>query len=127
MAIKVNVKMNHAALGRLSNAQKQALEMTTEAVKSDVTLSGTVPKETGEQERSASIDTSKIGKGQTRLSYDTPYARRLYWHPEYNFRTDKNANAQGKWLQTYIDGPKRNFAKNAFKKLYRKLTGGVVK
>ncbi|MHB8061257.1 MAG: hypothetical protein ACYDG2_01280, partial [Ruminiclostridium sp.] len=65
--------------------------------------------------------------GETRISYDTPYARRLYWHPEYNFRTDKNASAQGKWLQTYIDGPKKSFAKNVFKKLYQKLTGGVVK
>ncbi|PYG90140.1 hypothetical protein LY28_00020 [Ruminiclostridium sufflavum DSM 19573] len=127
MAIKVNVKMNHAAIGRLSTAQKQALEMTAEAVKSDVTLSAMVPKQAGELERSAFIDTSKLSKGKTRLGYDTPYARRLYWHPEYDFRTDKNASAQGKWLQTYIDGAKRNFAKEAFRKLYRKLTGGVVK
>ena len=126
MAIKVNVKMNHTALGKLSDAQKQALEMTTEAIKSDVTLSATVPKETGELERSATVDTSELSKGKTRLSYDTPYARRLYWHPENNFRTDKNASAQGKWLQTYIDGPKSNFAKDAFKKIYKKLTGGVV-
>jgi hypothetical protein len=127
MAIKVNVKMNHGALGKLSNAQKQAIEMTTEAVKSDVTLSATVPKDTGELERSAFVDASKLGEGKTRLTYDTPYARRVYWHPESNFRTDKNASAQGKWLQTYIDGPKRKFAKDVFKKLYRKLTGGVVK
>lgn len=127
MTIKVNVKMNRAALGRLSAAQKTTLEQTAEAVKSDVTLSATVPKQTGELERSAIVDTSKLGKGEASLIYDTPYARRLYWHPEYNFRTDKNASAQGKWLQTYIDGPKRNFAKDAFKKLYRKLIGGVVK
>lgn len=43
MSVKVNVKMNHAALGRLINAQKQALEMTTEAIKSDVIDSATVP------------------------------------------------------------------------------------
>jgi hypothetical protein len=127
MAIKVNVKMNYAALGRLRNAQKQALEMTTEAVKSDVTLSGTIPKQTGELERSAYVDTSKLSKGKTSIGFDTPYARRLYWHPEYDFRTDKNANAQCKWMQTYVDGPKKNFAKNVFKKLYRKLTGGAVK
>lgn len=31
---------------------------------------------------------------------DTPYARRLHEHPEYNFSTDSNPNAQGKWLET---------------------------
>lgn len=115
--------MNKTALGRLSTAQKQALEMTTEAVKSDITLSGVVPKQTGELERSAFVDTSQLSKGKTAIRYDTPYARRLYWHPEHNFRTDKNAEAQGKWMQSYVDGPKRNFAQKAFKKIYKMLTG----
>ncbi len=123
MGVKVNVKMNNAKLLLLSKAQKQALEMTAEAVKSDITLSAVVPKQTGELERSSFVDTSELNKGKTRIVYDTPYARRLYWHPEYDFRQDKNSNAQGKWMQTYLDGDKRNFAKDAFKKLYKKLTG----
>ena len=127
MGIKVSVKMNRAALGMLRDTQKIALNQTGEAVKSDVTLSATVPKQIGELERSAFVDTSQLNNDKVSLVYDTPYARRLYWHPEYDFRTDKNVNAQGKWLQTYIDGPKRNFAKEVFTKLYRKLTGGVIK
>lgn len=31
--------------------------------------------------------------------FDTPYAARLHEHPEYNFSTDSNPNAQGKWLE----------------------------
>jgi hypothetical protein len=31
---------------------------------------------------------------------DTPYAARLHEHPEYNFATDANPNAQGKWVET---------------------------
>lgn len=31
---------------------------------------------------------------------DTPYAARLHEHPEYNFSTDSNPNAQGKWVET---------------------------
>lgn len=30
---------------------------------------------------------------------DTPYAARLHEHPEYNFSTDSNPNAQGKWVE----------------------------
>lgn len=30
---------------------------------------------------------------------DTPYAARLHEHPEYNFATDANPNAQGKWVE----------------------------
>jgi hypothetical protein len=33
---------------------------------------------------------------------DTPYAARLHEHPEYNFSTDANPNAQGKWVETAI-------------------------
>jgi hypothetical protein len=31
--------------------------------------------------------------------FDTPYATRLHEHPEYNFSTDVNPNAQGKFLE----------------------------
>jgi hypothetical protein len=33
------------------------------------------------------------------VSFDTPYAKRLHEHPEYNFSTDSNPNAQGKYLE----------------------------
>ncbi|GAA1915298.1 hypothetical protein GCM10009775_04680 [Microbacterium aoyamense] len=33
------------------------------------------------------------------LVVDTPYAARLHEHPEYNFSTDENPNAQGKWVE----------------------------
>ena len=34
---------------------------------------------------------TQIGSGEIR--YRTPYARRLYYHPEYNFSTEKNPEA----------------------------------
>lgn len=33
---------------------------------------------------------------------DAPYAARLHEHPEYNFATDSNPNAQGKWVETAL-------------------------
>lgn len=40
------------------------------------------------------------------VSFDTPYAARLHEHPEYNFSTDSNPNAQGKWLENAAMGNK---------------------
>ena len=37
------------------------------------------------------ISNTIIGNGEIR--YRTPYARRLYYHPEYNFSTEKNPEA----------------------------------
>ena len=50
---------------------------------------------------------------------DTPYARRLYFHPEYNFNQDKNAHAGGLWFQPYINGNKKKFAQNVFNRFMR--------
>lgn len=48
---------------------------------------------------------SKFGQG--RLIWNTPYARRLYYNPQYNFSKDLNPKAQGLWFE-------------AAKKLYKK-------
>lgn len=34
-----------------------------------------------------------------KIVWDTPYARKLYWNPGFNFSTDNNPNAQGKWFE----------------------------
>jgi len=119
--------MNHSALNQLIKAQIQALEMTTEALKTDVMTNAVTPKDTGELERSAFIDNSKSKQGISKLAYSTPYASRVYFHPEHNFRTDKNINAKGKWLEGYVNGDKKEFAQKAFRKFFRQLSGGVVK
>lgn len=40
---------------------------------------------------------SKLGQGK--IVWITPYARRLYYNPQYNFSKDKNPNAQGLWFE----------------------------
>lgn len=40
---------------------------------------------------------TQIGSGE--VKYRTPYARRLYYHPEYNFSTEKNPQAGGYWFE----------------------------
>lgn len=127
--MKVTFKFNaeNKNIKALEQAQKRALAMTAEALKTDIVASQIVPKQTGELERSAFIDESQLEKLVISLIYDTPYARRLYWHPEYNFRTDKNPNAQGKWLEVYITGEKKDFVKNTYMKFFKQQAKGLIK
>lgn len=121
------VKLHQAALATLEKAQKQALEMTAQAMLSDMVASAIVPKDTGEMERSGFVDTSNLDTMQVAIVFDTPYARRLYWHPEYSFRTDKNENAQGLWMQVYIDGEKRGLPQETLIKFLKERSGGLIK
>lgn len=127
MSVKVTVKLNQQKINTIVEAQKTALEMTGDATKSDIVTSAVVPKQTGELERSGFVDTSQVESGKLGIIFDTPYARRLYWHPEYNFRKDKNVNAQGKWMQAYVDGEKRNFTKETYKELLKMNSKGLIK
>lgn len=124
MKVNVKVTLNHDALKNLEKIQQQALEMTAEAVKTDIVTSAVVPKQTGELERSGYVVTEQ---GKARIVFDTPYARRLYWHPEYNFRTDKNPNARGKWMEPYQSGEKKDFAKKTFAQFVKQLSKGMIK
>jgi hypothetical protein len=98
-----------------------------EAVLTDIKMSAVVPKQTGELERSGFVDNSQLENLVVSIVFDTPYARRLYWHPEYNFRKDKNRDAQGLWMQAYIDGDKKDFIKETYAKFFKQLSKGVVK
>ncbi|EOU1724993.1 hypothetical protein [Clostridium perfringens] len=127
MKAKVTIKLDKSKLNTLIEAQKNALEQTTEAILSDIKTSAVVPKDTGELERSGFVDLSKLDDGITSINFDTPYARRLYWHPEYNFRQDKNTNAQGKWMQSYINGDNKEFVTDTYFKFLKMFSKGLIK
>jgi hypothetical protein len=130
MKVKLKIKLNNSAIGNLEKAQQQAIEMTMEAVLSDIKTSTVVPKQNGELERSAFVDISQLKNFVCSIVLgggDVPYARRLYWHPEYNFRKDKNVNAQGKWMEAYISGDKKDFIKDTYMKIFKQLSKGLVK
>ena len=119
--MQVKIKMNNLALKKLSNAQLTALEMTAEAVKTDVISENVMPFDSGTmQNDSTSIDTSKIAAGKMSISSNTPYARRMYFHPEYNFQKSNNPNAKGKWYEDWISGSRRQWVNEMYKKFYKK-------
>ncbi|AIY83627.1 hypothetical protein U729_2609 [Clostridium baratii str. Sullivan] len=127
MKLKVTIKLDSSKINTLIKAKNKALEETTEAILSDIKRSAVVPKDSGELERSCFVDLSRVDDGITSINFDTPYARRLYWHPEYNFRQDKNINAQGKWMQSYIDGDNKEFVTDTYSEFFKMFSKGLIK
>lgn len=91
--IKINIDTN-AIANKIDNAIGKAQLALDEQVLKDSNYY--IPFDTGELMRS-SLRASQIGRGV--IAWDTPYARRLYYNPQYNFRKDKNPNAQGLWFE----------------------------
>lgn len=124
--IKVSskVKLNMAQINLLERAQVVALEQTAEALHVEVTQAQVFPRDTGHlQDESTFIDYSQSNQGKVTIVSSTPYARRLYFHPEYNFQK-KNPNAKGEWYEDWLPGGRdAEFCANAFKQFYRRLTG----
>jgi hypothetical protein len=118
--MNVKVKLNHKNINLIKKIANEALVETADAVKSDLQQSQTMPFDTGQlQNRSTFVDDSKKNKGIATIVSDTPYARRLYFHPEYNFKKDKNANAGGEWFEPYINGNKKTYAQKTFNKIMK--------
>lgn len=126
MQVKSHIKLNLPRIKKLSQAAVTALEMTAEALHTEVLQAQVMPFETGHlQDDATFVDYSESRQGKVTLVSSTPYARRLYYHPEYNFQTDENPNARGKWYEDWLPGGiSQDFAKEAFRKFYKKV-GGV--
>lgn len=75
------------------------------------------------QNDSTFVDKSGSKFGKVSIISSTPYARRLYFHPEYHFDTGENPNARGRWYTDWLPGGKEaDFATDTFKEIYRRLT-----
>ena len=100
-----------------------ALEQTAEALHTEVVQAQVMPFDTGHLEEDATfVDYSESANGRVSIVSSTPYARRLYFHPEYHFQTGENPNARGKWYTDWLPGGKEaDFAAKTFKELYRRM------
>lgn len=125
--INVNstVKLNMSAIRQLTSAQIEALEQTAEAVLGEVRQKQVMPRDTGAlQGEGTFLDNSQSSRGKVSIVTSTPYARRLYFHPEYKFSKAENPNAKGEWYEDYVPGGKYDtFAQKAYKELYRRIAG----
>lgn len=76
------------------------------------------------QNHATFIDTSGQASGHVSIVSATPYARRLYYHPEYHFNTLENPHAKGRWLDDYLPGGKKqDFAHKKFEQLVKREAG----
>lgn len=116
----MKVVLNTKGINLVKEKIQQALVETADAVRSDLVQSQTMPFDTGAlQNRSTFIDDKDLVKGTVRIVSDTPYARRLYYHPEYNFQKGHNKYAGGMWFEPYINGNKKKYAQDTFNKIAR--------
>lgn len=120
------IKLNYTKISQLSKATTTALEMTAEALKTEIIQTQVIPFDKGTlQGEGFFADCSESSLGRVSLVHNTPYARRLYFHPEYNFQTTENPNARGEWFADWLTGGRyEKFTPEAFKKFYR-MAGGL--
>ena len=119
------VKLNMGTIARLDSAAVTALKQTAEAVHTDLLQSQVMPRDQGTlQNENTFVETSMANQGSVAIVSSTPYARRLYFHPEYNFNKEANTNAKGEWFEDWLPGGrKQDYANNTFAQIYRRLAG----
>lgn len=121
--VKSSVKLNMPKINTLKKSAVTALEQTTDALLTEVKNAEVMPFKTGNmQNESTFTDYSNSSNGVTSIITSTPYARRLYYHPEYNFNRDEHKNAMGEWLRPWLKGGSRqSFCHDTFIIIYRRL------
>ena len=129
------VHLNIPNIERITEAAQRALEKTGEALHTEVVQAQVVPRMDGTLQNEAFfVDTSESWEGRVSLVHSTPYARRLYYHPEYHFRHEAwsdhrgnhegNPNAKGQWFEDWLPGgEKAEFSVNAFAEFMRMEAG----
>lgn len=113
------VELNYSVLNMLDNAQFEALAQTADATLTELRDRQVMPFDTGNlQNDSTFVDDSQRDK--VSIVSSTPYARRLYFHPEYNYRRGNNASAGGKWFESFLND---DFIANAYARLLKQRGG----
>ena len=113
------IELNYSVLNMLDNAQFEALAQTADATLTELRDRQVMPFDTGNlQNDSTFVDDSQRDK--VSIVSSTPYARRLYFHPEYNYRRGNNASAGGKWFESFLND---DFIATAYAKLLKQIGG----
>lgn len=121
--MKVEVKLDAAAIKKIQEAAKAAAAEALEVTYTDLVQSQTMPFDNGDMQNNQTfVDKTEDGAV---LITGSPQARRLYYHPEYNFKQSEGANGTrgAGWLEPYISGDKKDFVKTEFAKALEKRLG----
>ena len=117
--VSSRVELNMSVLNMLDNAQYEALSQTADATLTELRDRQVMPFDTGNmQNDSTSVDDSQ--KTTVSIVTTAPQARRLYFHPEYNFKRGNNASAGGKWFESFLND---DFIASAYARLLKQKGG----
>ena len=131
----MDIKLNTAGLEFIQKAVEIAAIKTAEALKGEIINEQVMPNDNGNLQGGGTYANGVSVKGNEVLNLSdgnevhvvlansAPQARRLYFHPEYDFQKINNPNARGKWLQPWIDGEHKDFVQETFIRIYKKETG----
>jgi len=110
------VTLFRRSVQQLTEVQTAALEKTVEALHAEVQQAQVMPRDTGAlQNEKTFVDKTNAKNGKVLLVSEGPYARRLYYHPEYNFHKEENPDAKGRWLEDWMPGGrKEDFVQETF-------------
>lgn len=116
----VEIRMDMSGLERIELAARDAALTAMGALRGEIITAQVIPKDYGTLEGSGgAVDQFQEGEElhTTLCLGDTAYARRLYFHPEYNFQKVNNPNAQGLWAEPWLPGGEREgFLPDAFER-----------
>lgn len=118
------IKLNAPKIKQLDRAAITSLEKTVSALHTEVVNAQVMPFKSGNMQNDNTYeDYSNSKQGKVSLNTSTPYARRMYFHPEYNFSKEENPNARGNWYEPWTTGKEKDFCKKAFSQFYKKEAG----
>lgn len=119
--MKIEIKLDKQAIKNIENAAKAAASEAMEKLRKDLLDSETMPFDTGDMQNNqtfVSVEGEETINGEDTYSVSlvtgSPQARRLYYHPEYQFQQGHNDNAGALWLEPYINGDKKDFVKQEY-------------
>lgn len=120
--VRSRVTLFNRRIRKLEQAQVAALEKTAEELHTEVVQAKIMPRDGGAlQDEKTSVDKTHSRRGKVAIVTEGPYARRLYFHPEYHFQKYENAFAQGKWYSPWLPGGiSEDFAKDAYTRILRR-------
>lgn len=135
-AVRSRVKIYNNRVKRLEKAAIAALKDTTEELQQEIRDARVIPRDHGYlQGEKFFANFEDLERGKAELDFEGPYARRLYFHPEYNYnrevyvddngiKHEGNPHAKGKWLEDWAKGgSKEQHVVEMYKEKLRRETG----
>lgn len=117
----ITVKIDKVAVNHTLKEAQRALGLTGYLLQKEIRQEQVIPRDTGYLEDVSFQVVDQSEKNLVQLKFTARYARRLYYHPEYNFSKKENPNAQGYWMRPWLKGGKyENQATEMFANILKK-------